>query len=82
MNSKAELREVAQMLVDQYGWDAVEDRGLIKAWLGDRGLLSRSTTWTCAPTGRRSTRLSHMPGGCCRDRHRDTPRLPASGTGT
>jgi uncharacterized protein (DUF2132 family) len=35
-----ELREVAQLLVDEYGWSALDDRARIMEWLGDRGLLS------------------------------------------
>ena len=35
-----ELREVAQLLVEEYGWSALDDRLRIMEWLGDRGLLS------------------------------------------
>jgi uncharacterized protein (DUF2132 family) len=35
-----ELRDVAQELVDQYGWSALDDRLRIVEWLADRGLLS------------------------------------------
>jgi hypothetical protein len=38
-----ELREVAQLLVDQYGWSALDDRVRIVEWLEDRGLLSPRT---------------------------------------
>jgi uncharacterized protein (DUF2132 family) len=34
------LRDVAQDLVDQYGWSALDDRLRIGEWLADRGLLS------------------------------------------
>lgn len=35
-----DLRAVAQELVDEYGWSALDDRMRIMEWLGDRGLLS------------------------------------------
>lgn len=35
-----ELREVAQDLVDAYGWSALGDRVRFIEWLADRGLLS------------------------------------------
>jgi hypothetical protein len=35
-----ELREVAQQLVDAYGWSALDDRMRVMEWLADRGLLS------------------------------------------
>jgi hypothetical protein len=35
-----ELRAVAQELVDEYGWSALDDRLRIMEWLGARGLLS------------------------------------------
>jgi hypothetical protein len=35
-----ELRDVAQEMVDQYGWSALDDRTRIMEWLGDRNLLS------------------------------------------
>lgn len=40
MTIARELREVAQLLVDAYGWDALEDRARIRSWLADRDLLS------------------------------------------
>ncbi len=40
MTIPSELREVAQLLVDQYGWSALDDRVRIMEWLADRGLLS------------------------------------------
>ncbi|MET0417299.1 MAG: hypothetical protein ABW022_14905 [Actinoplanes sp.] len=40
MTIRAELRQVAEQLVDQYNWSALDDRKRITEWLGDLGLLS------------------------------------------
>jgi uncharacterized protein (DUF2132 family) len=40
MTISSELREVAQELVDQYGWSALDDRLRIVEWLDGRNLLS------------------------------------------
>lgn len=34
------LRDLAQAMVDTYGWGAVGDRDRIREWLDHRGLLS------------------------------------------
>lgn len=39
-NETRNLREVAQQMVDQYGYSALDDRLRISEWLGDRSLLS------------------------------------------
>jgi len=35
-----ELRDVAQEMVDQYGWSALDDRLRVVEWIADRRLLS------------------------------------------
>lgn len=40
MTIPGELREVAQELVDQYGWSGLDNRLRITEWLADRDLLS------------------------------------------
>jgi hypothetical protein len=40
MADSQRLREVARLLVDEYGWAALEDRDRIRDWLADRDLLS------------------------------------------
>lgn len=40
MTIKQELRDVAQEMVDLYGWSALDDRQRVMLYLADRGLLS------------------------------------------